>query len=274
MHIELHEVRREIMRQLGTGIIKDIGRDADRRVQGLEQYLYNTERSAYVLGVSGGVDSTTSSILAQTACRNLRSVGRIGKFVALRLPYGVQRDEDDAQHALDIIKPDQVLTINIKPAVDAMMEQLGTRDLSDAQYDFIKGNVKARQRMIAQYAVAGMHDGLVIGTDHASEALMGFFTKFGDGAADVVPKWNLTKGQVRQMASFLGVPESLAYKVPTADLEDLKPGLPDEVAYGVTYEQIDAFLLGEDVSDEAANIMITQYRKTAHKRDQPVRILM
>lgn len=274
MHIELHEVRREIMRQLGTGIIKDIGRDADRRIQGMEQYLYKSGRSAYVLGVSGGVDSTTSSILAQTACRNLRLAGRVGKFVALRLPYGVQHDEDDAQHALDIIKPDQVLTINIKPAVDAMMEQLGMRDLSDAQYDFIKGNVKGRQRMIAHYAVAGRHDGLVIGTDHASEALMGFFTKFGDGAADVVPKWNLTKGQVRQTASVLGVPDSLAYKVPTADLEDLKPGLPDEVAYGVTYEQIDAFLLGEDVSDEAANIMITQYRKTAHKRDQPVRILM
>lgn len=81
--------------------------------------------------------------------------------------------------------------------------------------------------MVAQYAMANARNGLVIGTDHAAEAVMGFFTKFGDGACDLAPLSGLVKGQVRALASRLGAPESLVNKVPTADLEELQPGKPD-----------------------------------------------
>jgi NAD+ synthase len=124
-------------------------------------------------------------------------------------------------------------------------------------------------RMVAQYTIANARKGLVIGTDHAAEAVMGFFTKFGDGACDLTPLAGLVKGQVRQLAAALGAPDQLVKKVPTADLEELTPGKPDEDAHGVAYRDIDAFLQGEHVSEEAARTIIDTYDKTAHKRALP-----
>jgi len=124
--------------------------------------------------------------------------------------------------------------------------------------------------MIAQYAVAGASDSLVIGTDQAAEALMGFFTKFGDGAADVVPLTGLSKRQVRAIAREMGAPEELVMKVPTADLESLKPQRPDEDAFGVTYGEIDDFLEGKPVSEAAAEVIRRQWLATLHKRALPV----
>jgi NAD+ synthase len=111
---------------------------------------------------------------------------------------------------------------------------------------------------------------LVIGTDHAAEAVMGFFTKFGDGACDLAPLSGLVKGQVRAIAQQLGAPEHLVFKVPTADLEELRPGKPDEEAHGVSYGQIDAFLHGQEVSAEAYAIIVRTYDNSQHKREQPL----
>ncbi|WP_372438716.1 NAD(+) synthase, partial [Pandoraea sputorum] len=106
------------------------------------------------------------------------------RFIAVRLPYRSQADERDAQAALDFIRPDQITTSNIAAAVDGLMDSISIEGLQPTpeQTDFTKGNVKARTRMVAQYAIANFCNGLVVGTDHAAEALMGFFTKFGDGA--------------------------------------------------------------------------------------------
>jgi NAD+ synthase len=98
---------------------------------------------------------------------------------------------------------------------------------------------------------------------------MGFFTKYGDGACDLAPLSGLTKDQVRRIAEALGAPALLFNKVPTADLEDLRPGRPDEEAHGVTYREIDAFLHGAEVSEQAAAIIVDVFDKTAHKRAQP-----
>ncbi|MFD2437492.1 NAD(+) synthase [Modicisalibacter luteus] len=140
---------------------------------------------------------------------------------------------------------------------------------SDGQRDFVMGNVKARQRMIAQYAVAGARAGLVVGTDQAAEALMGFFTKYGDGACDLAPLAGLTKGQVREIGRALEAPSHLVEKVPTADLESLRPQRTDEDALGVTYEQIDRFLTGQSIGDDAYKIIVDTYRRTEHKRQLP-----
>ena len=136
--------------------------------------------------------------------------------------------------------------------------------------DVVLGNVKARTRMVAQYALANATGGLVIGTDHAAEAVMGFFTKFGDGACDLAPLSGLVKGQVRAIAAHLGAPAELVHKTPTADLEDLAPGRPDEAAYGVTYDQIDAFLHGHPVDPHAFQRIVTAYEASGHKRAQPL----
>jgi NAD+ synthase len=226
-----------------------------------------------VLGISGGVDSSTAGRLAQLAVERLRARNVDARFIAMRLPYGDQRDEADAQRALAFIKPDETLTVNVKPAADAMRESLKTAGLSyrdEKHEDFVLGNIKARQRMIAQYAVAAAHAGVVIGTDHAAESLMGFFTKFGDGGADVLPLYGLNKRRVRAMAEALGASIEISKKVPTADLETLTPMKPDEDSYGISYEDIDDFLEGKHVSDEVYTTVYRFYDATHHKRVLPI----
>jgi NAD+ synthase len=266
MNQEQKRMQAQIIAALGVQPVIDPVLEIIKRVGFLASALRAANKESYILGISGGVDSTTSGRLAVLACEQLRGLDYHAQFIAVRLPYGEQRDEADAQRALDFIKPHKVITVNIKPAVDAIMASMDLAGLTDKQIDFLKGNVKARQRMIVQYALAGQYNGLVIGTDHASEALMGFFTKHGDGAADIVPKATLEKEQVREVAAELGAPSELVGKPPTADLEDLNPGLLDEVAYGVTYATISKFLRGLDISENDAAIIIKQYYSTAHKR--------
>ncbi|HEY2605518.1 MAG TPA: ammonia-dependent NAD(+) synthetase, partial [Paraburkholderia sp.] len=186
--------------------------------------------------------------------------------------YGEQKDEADAQQALRFIRADENLAIDIKPAADAMLAALDNSGLlfkDESQQDFVHGNIKARQRMIAQYAVASARVGVVIGTDHAAESVMGFFTKFGDGGADVLPLAGLNKRRVRAVAKALGAPEALAHKVPTADLEMLRPLRPDEDAYGIPYDVIDDFLERKPVSDAARETIMRFYSVTRHKRALP-----
>ncbi|UVJ44516.1 ammonia-dependent NAD(+) synthetase [Pseudomonas sp. LS1212] len=243
-----------------------------RRIAFIQQCLQNSGLKTLVLGISGGVDSLTAGLLAQRAVEQLRS--RTGdeqyRFIAVRLPYQTQHDEHEAQACVDFIAPDERHTVNIGPAVKALAAEVQTFEGQPAAtVDFVLGNTKARMRMIAQYTIAGARQGLVIGTDHAAEAVMGFFTKFGDGACDLAPLSGLVKNQVRAIARHFGAPESLVEKVPTADLEDLAPGKPDEASHGVTYAEIDAFLHGEPVRQEAFDIICRTYQKTHHKREMP-----
>jgi NAD+ synthase len=265
--------QRDIIEALKVAPTFDAHAEIERRTRFLCEHLIRHQRRTYVLGISGGVDSLTSGFLAQKAVQQAREQGYEAKFIAMRLPYDVQKDEEDAQRSITAIQPDVVITIDIKPAADAMLAASKTGGLefrSASQEDFILGNIKARQRMVAQYAVAGATDGMVIGTDHAAEALMGFFTKFGDGACDLTPLTGLNKRRVRALAKAFGAPESLVFKVPTADLENLAPLKPDEAAFGVTYDEIDDFLEGKQISDRAYDIILKQYRATAHKRALPV----
>lgn len=250
----------------------DPQREIERRVGFLCDQLLETGQQALVLGISGGVDSTVAGRLAQLAVEKARDQGVKARFYAMRLPYGTQQDEDEAQSALHFIAPDETLTTDVKPASDVMLDALeqGGLVFDDVGHrDFVLGNIKARQRMIAQYAVAGAKRGLVVGTDHAAEAMMGFFTKYGDGACDLAPLTGLTKGQVRELGRALEAPSQLIEKAPTADLESLKPQLTDEEALGVSYQQIDAFLTGESVDEQARTTIIDTYRRTEHKRQLP-----
>ncbi len=266
-------LQRQIMITLQVAADFDTEVEITRRVDFLVDYLLTTHMQTLVLGISGGVDSLLGGLLAQRAVEQLRQRGHQARFVAMRLPYGQQSDEADAMACLDVIGPDESLVTNIKPAVDASLESLLASGLvfrDAAQQDFLVGNIKARQRMIMQYAVAGAKAGLVIGTDQAAEALMGFFTKFGDGAADVTPLTGLSKRRVRALAQAMGAPHDLVYKVPTADLESLVPLRPDEDAFGVSYDQIDDFLEGKEITAAAFDIITKHWHTSAHKRALPV----
>ncbi|WP_416233005.1 ammonia-dependent NAD(+) synthetase [Castellaniella sp.] len=273
MNAEQRALQLQIRLGLGVRDEFDAAAEIEHRVEFLAELLRGTGARALVLGISGGVDSLTAGCLSQRAVQRVRDQGGDARFVAMRLPYGTQLDEADAQACLQVIRPDEALTVDVRPASDAMLAAVqasGQAFRDAAQQDFLHGNIKARQRMIAQYAVAGARGGLVVGTDHAAEALMGFFTKFGDGAADVTPLAGLNKRRVRALAGAMGAPDTLVFKVPTADLELLRPLKPDEDAFGVSYQQIDDFLEGRDVSPEAFEIIVGTWRRSAHKRALPI----
>lgn len=262
-------LQQEIVQTLGVQPEVDPAVEIERRVQFLADYLTTTGAKGYVLGISGGQDSTLGGRLAQLAVERVRSGGGAAGFIAVRLPYKVQYDADDAVAAVEFVAADRVVEVNIQHGVDGVetdLEQAAGASISD----FNRGNIKARIRMVTQYALAG-HDGhLVIGTDHAAEAVTGFYTKFGDGAADILPLAGLTKRQGKALLRELGAPERLWTKVPTADLLDGQPGRADEDELGLTYDQIDDYLEGKPVDAEAAARLEGKYLASQHKRHLPV----
>ena len=262
----MSDLQARIIAELGVQPVIDPAREVRRRTDFLKTYLLGTPARGFVLGISGGQDSSLTGRLCALATAEL---GEGYTFVAVRLPHHVQADEDDAQLALNFIGAPEVVTLNIGPATDAaarsVSEALGT-PLSD----FVRGNLKARQRMALQYALAGQRGLLVVGTDHAAEAVTGFYTKYGDGGVDLTPLVGLNKRQGRALLEHLGAPERLYLKTPTADLEDDRPGLPDEAALGVTYGQIDDYLEGKGVPPGASAVIEKWFTVTRHKRAMPV----
>ncbi|WP_075989692.1 ammonia-dependent NAD(+) synthetase [Vibrio fluvialis] len=271
----MEQIIREEMRVLPS---IDPEFEIERRVGFIKRKLTESGCKALVLGISGGIDSTTCGRLAQLAvdALNQEHVTDQYKFVAVRLPYGEQKDEDEAQLALSFIKPTYSVSVNIKAGVDGLhaashdaLAGTGLIPSEEAKVDFVKGNVKARARMVAQYEIAGYVGGLVLGTDHSAENITGFYTKFGDGACDMAPLFGLSKRQVRQVAAALGAPDLLVHKTPTADLEELAPQKADEDALNLTYEQIDDFLEGKPVEQFVIDRLVGIYKATQHKR-QPI----
>ncbi|MCU1420659.1 MAG: synthetase [Microbacteriaceae bacterium] len=265
----MREIQQRIIADLGVRPTIDPAREVERRVGFLVDYLKVTGAAGLVLGISGGQDSSLAGRLCQLAVERIAASGGTAGFIAVRLPYAVQADEDDAQLALTFIRPQRSVTFDIKRAVDGFADEY-LDAAGEPILDFTKGNVKARSRMIAQYALAGQHGMLVVGTDHAAEAVTGFFTKFGDGGADILPLSGLTKRQGRSLLEHLGAPERLYLKAPTADLLDGNPGQTDEANLGLSYTDIDDYLEGKRVADAVAEALEARYVATMHKRVAPV----
>ncbi|WP_100656711.1 ammonia-dependent NAD(+) synthetase [Alteromonas flava] len=252
----------------------DVEYEVTRRVNFIKTQLRQSGLNSLVLGISGGIDSCTLGRLAQIAVNELNQEHKENyQFIAVRLPYETQADEADAQQSIDFICPSQAVSVNVKPGADAIhdatihaLSNCGLLPEDAAKQDFVKGNVKARTRMVIQYEIAGMVDGLVLGTDHSAENITGFYTKYGDGACDLAPLFGLSKRQVRQVAKHLGAPDKIIHKAPTADLETLSPQKADEEALGLSYDQIDDFLEGKPVDDAVSERLLYIYTITQHKR--------
>jgi len=265
-------MQRHIIDQMRVKAEIECEKEIAHRVDFIKQTLLGSNTHYFVLGISGGVDSSTAGRLCQLAVEQLRAQTKQNyQFVAVRLPHNQQLDEEDAQLSLAFIQPDQVVTVNIASAVDAIKLSVDNamshiKVNTDAHEDFVKGNVKARMRMIAQYTIANKLGGLVVGTDHSAEAIMGFYTKHGDGAADLAPLFGLNKRQVRGICQHLGASERIYQKPATADLEELEPQALDEDKLGVSYEAIDDFLEGKEVQQHHYEKIIAQYQRTQHKR--------
>ncbi|MGY4103672.1 ammonia-dependent NAD(+) synthetase [Nocardia sp. R16R-3T] len=291
-------LREQIIAELGVQSNIEPKLEVRHRIDFLKDYLSASPARGFVLGISGGQDSALTGRLCQLAVEELRADGADAAFVAVRLPYGVQADEADARIALRFIQPDRSVVVNIRPSANAVAAEVASALSSptpsapptaipqgsptpsapptaipqrvDKLRDFVRGNIKARERMVTQYAIAGQENMLVVGTDHAAEAVTGFFTKFGDGGVDITPLTGLTKRQGAALLQELGAPSSIWSKVPTADLEDDRPALPDEEALGLRYSEIDDYLEGQDVTPEVAQKLETIFLNTRHKRTVPV----
>ncbi|MBO0438849.1 ammonia-dependent NAD(+) synthetase [Candidatus Enterococcus ikei] len=269
----MESLQKAIIEELGVKPQIDPQEEIRKSIDFMKSYLNKYPfLKTLVLGISGGQDSTLAGRLAQMTMEEMRKETKDERyqFIAVRLPYGEQADEADAKKALDFIQPDVSLRVDIKPAIDACVLSLSETNVAIS--DFNKGNMKARQRMIVQYAIAGEKAGAVIGTDHAAENITGFYTKYGDGGADILPLFRLNKRQGKALLKELGAPEELYTKIPTADLEDDKPLVADEVALGVSYDDIDDYVEGKTVSEKARETIEGWYKKTQHKRHMPISI--
>ncbi|MGE7603076.1 ammonia-dependent NAD(+) synthetase [Peribacillus sp. NPDC097675] len=270
----MRPLQKEIVKKLLVQPTIDPETEFRKSVELLKNYMKkNTFLKSFVLGISGGQDSTLAGYIAQVAVNELNQElnTKEYEFIAVSLPYGIQADEEDRQLALKFIKPSKSVTVNIKAAVDASVGAV-EEGTGKKLTHFLRGNAKARERMKVQYDLAGLYKGVVLGTDHAAEAITGFFTKHGDGAADIIPLYRLNKRQGKEILKYVGAPERLYTKIPTADLEDDKPLIPDEVALGVSYDEIDDYLEGKEIRTEAADIIEGWYTKTEHKRNEAINV--
>ena len=220
----------------------------------LKQYLADNHQDMYVLGLSGGVDSSLMAAIAKKA------VGK-DKLMCIMMP--IESNEADLK---DGIKVAEALDVNylVLDASKAYNELKQLFIISNEELDISTlSNLKVRMRMSMLYAYAQKHHALVLGTDNMDERYVGYFTKYGDGAADVLPIVYLTKAEVREAAEIYGVSKALALRVPSAGLFE---GQTDEGEMGVSYADLDAFLLGKEIAPEAKAKIEHMHAVSEHKR--------
>lgn len=261
-------LQEDIIARFGVKPHIDEQQEIRSRTGFLKEYVLKSGARGLLIAISGGVDSAAAAALCKRATDELtQEQGKEYKTVGVFQPYGEQEDIADSYAVADALGLTHKAETNIGEAVDEItleteyaLKSLGVHaHLSRGG----KGNVKARTRMVVQYALAFDLNLLVVGTDHASEAITGFFTKWGDGAVDVTPLASLNKRQVRQLALALGVPEQVVTKTPTAGLW---PGQTDESELGITYDENSDYLEGKQIGELAREKLERQYARTEHKR--------
>lgn len=221
----------------------------------IKDYLANCHADGYVLGLSGGVDSSLVAALTKKA------VGK-EKLTCIMLP--IDSHEDDLKDALEVAKALDLnyLIIDASKAYHELlkiMEEEGEKLSQPA-----RSNLKVRIRMSILYAYGQNHNYLVLGTDNADERYTGYFTKWGDGAADLLPIVYLVKKEVVEASKLLGVPTHLAERVPSAGLFE---GQTDEKEMGITYEELDSFLLGKKQEKAVEERILHLHKVSEHKRN-------
>ena len=234
---------------------------ADYLVSWLEDKRKNYyQYEGYVLGVSGGIDSAVvAGLLAKTQA----------PVSCLILPAQVS-EKSDIEDAREVLKNFNLEgnIISINDVYEVFLDNLKNLfSFEQKRIEVLRGNLMARIRMIYLYTLAQGKNFMVVGTDNLCEYHTGYFTKFGDGAADVFPLHKLRKEEVRQLAKHLAVPQKIIEKSPSAGLWS---GQTDEGEMGVSYKDLDAFLRGENVSDAALERINFWHNRSHHKRVMPL----
>lgn len=262
-------LQQEIIARFGVKPTIDVNEEIRRRVDFLKEYVQKARTTGLLIAISGGIDSAVVAALCKKATDELAAeTGKPYMTLGVFQPYGEQEDIEDSYAVAKAIGLTTTVETNIEEAVDEIvleseyaLKAVGVnRHLSREG----KGNVKARTRMVVQYALAFDLNLLVAGTDHASEAITGFYTKWGDGAVDIMPLSSLNKRQVQMLGAALGIPDRVIHKVPTAGLW---PGQTDENELGISYEDNCDYLEGKAIDPAIAHKLEQQYLRTAHKRE-------
>ena len=219
----------------------------------LKKYLEESHCKAYVLGLSGGVDSSLVAAIARKA---------VGKDKLFCYALDIESNPADVEDAKKVANElDLNLeVINLSKTYHSYLEDLN----GDNFIRLTKSNLKVRMRMVALFAFAQEKFGLVLGTDNMDEKYVGYFTKYGDGAADVLPIVYLTKSEVIEAAKLYGLSSLLANRTPSAGLFE---GQTDETEMGVKYADLDNYLLGGKVEKSVEERIEYLHKISEHKRN-------
>lgn len=262
-------LQEQIIAELGVKPVINVESEVKERVAFLKNYVKNAGSTGLLIAISGGIDSAVAAGLCKLATDELsKETGKDYMTLGVFQPYGTQEDIDHSYATAKAFDLKHTVETNIEDAVTevALEVEQGLKGMGIHRHISHKGkgNVKARTRMVMQYALSFELNLIVVGTDHASEAITGFYTKWGDGAVDITPLSSLNKRQVRQLAAFIGVPQSILDKAPTAGLWE---GQTDEEELGLTYEENSDYLEGKEINAESRELLEGFYKRTAHKRN-------
>ncbi|MBO9130486.1 NAD(+) synthase [Bacillus sp. 165] len=236
----------------------------EQQIEKLVEWLRIKVREANakgaIVGISGGIDSAVVTHLIKRAFPE-QSLGVI-------MPCKSNpKDQEDALRVVESSGIDYYV-VDLTETHQTLFSTIETQVKSNGKWDEEKAklgdaNTRARLRMTTLYAVANNFGYLVVGTDNAAEWHTGYFTKYGDGGVDLVPLVHFTKGEVREMAKQLGVPDEVIHKAPSAGLWE---GQTDENEMGTTYDMIDKYLKGGEIPEEDRLIIERMHARSEHKR--------
>lgn len=228
----------------------------------LQKKNQEAKTSGLICGISGGVDSAVVAGL----CKKAFPEASLGVIMPCN---SNPEDKEDALLTAETLGL-EVVEIDLKIAHESISKQLESimpmEEIPLKVKQLGQGNLKARLRMSTLYAIANLKNYLVVGTDNAPESYTGYFTKYGDGGVDLLPLSSLTKAEVRVWAKVLGLPEAIVTRIPTAGLWQ---GQTDETEMGLSYDIIDRYLIGEEVSPQAVEKIEKLHAVSHHKRQMP-----
>jgi NAD+ synthase len=233
----------------------DTGHVAEKLVLWIREQVLTAGCKGAVVGMSGGVDSSVVAVLCQRAFPE----GVLGVL----LPC--YSSPEDGEHARLVTSKFSIPTkeVGLDKVLDALIEVLAGNGVEPDCSQRVKANLKVRLRMLTLYYFANMLGYMVVGSSNRSELAMGYFTKYGDGGADILPLGNLVKGEVKELACFLGIPQPIIDKPPSAGLWS---GQTDEDELGFSYEELDRYLVtGRASSDELREKLESRIAANAHK---------